>query len=676
MKPLRRRWIVTGAITILACTNTESPLPPAAKLTFTVQPSNAAAGVPISPAVAVAIEDSFGHVVTSATHVVTLTLGPGGGVLAGPAAVSAVNGVATFSALSVDKAGTGYALTAAAPGLAAATSTAFDIAVGPAARLAFTVQPSNANVGATIAPAVQVTARDAGGNTATGFTGNVTVAIGTNAGVGTLSGTTTVQAVAGVASFADLSIHKAGTGYTLTAVSGVLTAGTSAPFTIAPVPTALHITTTTTGMAVPTGYSLCVDAYSGSYSGSASGCGWSGPIGANSAVTVPVPEGSHSVELDGVPGNCALTADTANPRIVTASGTTDVPFSVACLDTGSVHVTVTTTGTDLDQNGYVVCVNRAANNCVWGLHVLANDVASIGGVTAEPHTVSIGDVVGNCTVSGALTQAVTVPAHGAADVRFAIQCVAAERIAFSSPGTITVARLDGVSTVSVTHGFAPAWSADGTRLAYECDQDICAINPDGSSFAQLTTNAASNRHPTWSPDGSKIAFSVATGGVPDLWVMAADGSGAVRLTQGVGFVGSPAWSPDGTKIAFDCQVDAANDDICVVNADGTGFARLTNDPARDYGAAWERDGSTLAFATTRFGAGAAEIVLMSSTGGAVTRIGAGLPGSEPTWSPDGSQLAFVRFDPFRQAFIFAAHTDGTNVITITSGDGPAWKPHP
>jgi len=36
----------------------------------------------------------------------------------------------------------------------------------------------------------------------------------------------------------------------------------------------------------------------------------------------------------------------------------------------------------------------------------------------------------------------------------------------------------------------------------------------------------------------------------------------------------------------------------------------------------------------------------------------------------------VRFDPFRQAFIFAAHTDGTNVITITSGDGPAWKPHP
>lgn len=155
--------------------------------------------------------------------------------------------------------------------------------------------------------------------------------------------------------------------------------------------------------------------------------------------------------------------------------------------------------------------------------------------------------------------------------------------------------------------------------------------------------------------------------------MAADGSGAARLTQNVGFVGSPAWSPDGTKIAFDCQVDSGNDDICVVNADGTGFTRLTNDPARDYGAAWKPDGSALAFATTRFGVD--EIVLMSATGGSVTRIGAGLLGSEPTWSPDGSQLAFVRLDQNDRANILAAHTDGSNVVTIVAGDEPAWRPH-
>ena len=393
----------------------------------------------------------------------------------------------------------------------------------------------------------------------------------------------------------------------------------------------------------------------------------------NSAVTVAVPVGSHSVELDGVPANCAFSGDTTNPRVVTVAGTTEVPFSIACLDTGTVRLTVTTTGTDLDQNGYYACVSRAANSCFWFIHVLANDVVTIGGVTAEPHSVTIRDVVDNCTVSGDTTQALNVVAHGTTAVSFSIGCVLAERIAYSSSGTISVARVDGVSIVPITHGFSPAWSADGARLAYECGPDICAINPDGSGFAQLTTNAASNRHPTWSPDGTKIAFSAATSGVPDLWVMAADGSGAVRLTQNAGFVGSPAWSPDGTKIAFDCQVAPANDDICVVHADGTGFARLTNDPARDYGAAWKPDGSTLAFATTRFGVD--EIVLMSATGGSVTRIAAGLVGSEPTWSPDGSQLAFVRLDQNDRDNILAAHTDGSNVVTIVTGDEPAWRPH-
>src|SRR5439155_22942129 len=86
-----------------------------------------------------------------------------------------------------------------------------------ATQLVFNVQPSTTTAGAAITPAVQITAQDGNGNTATGFTGNITVAIGTNPGTGTLSGTKTVAAVAGVATFSGLSIDKAGTGYTLTA---------------------------------------------------------------------------------------------------------------------------------------------------------------------------------------------------------------------------------------------------------------------------------------------------------------------------------------------------------------------------------------------------------------------------------------------------------------------------
>ena len=671
MSQLRRWWLVgVGAFIAAACSESLPPPPPAVQLAFTVQPSSATAGVAISPVVAVAIEDASGHTVTSATDVVTMTIATnaGGATLTGTVNVVAVNGVAPFPNLTVDKAGTGYRLTAAATGLTGATSTLFDITAGPAASLAFTGQPSSAIAGAVLTPAVQVSARDAYSNLATGFTGTVTVALGANPGAGTLSGTTAVDAVQGVSTFSNLSIQAAGTGYTLTASSGALTAASSASFTITPVATTLHVTTTTTGPAEPNGYSLCVDSYSSS---SSSGCYWSGTIGVNSAVTVPVSTGSHSVELDYVPSNCSVSGN--NPRTIMASGVTEVPFSVSCLDTGSVHVTITTTGTDIDPNGYVVCVSSSLNNCFWSGGVHANDVITISSVTAEPHTVSLSGVAANCTVSGGAV-AVTVPAHGTVNVAFDVACTVAERIAYSQNGMITVSRVDGLATASITHGFAPAWSPDGTRLAYECDLDICTINPDGTGFAQVTMDGASNHHPTWSPAGSQIAFAATHGGVPDLWVMAANGSGAVQLTHSVGFVGSPAWSPDGTRIVFDCRVDPGNDDICVVNADGTGFARLTSDPARDYGAAWNRDGSTLAFATTRYGAD--EIVLMSLPGGSVSRIGTGLSGFEPTWSPDGTQLGLVQVDQNGTRRIVVAHADGSNLVVLAVGDQPAWKPHP
>src|SRR5438067_2418362 len=218
------------------------------------------------------------------------------------------------------------------------------------------------------------------------------------------------------------------------------------------------------------------------------------------------------------------------------------------------------------------------------------------------------------------------------------------------------------------------------RRAYECGQDICTINPGGAAVRRLTADGSGNRHPTWSPDGSKIAFAATHAGVTELYVMTANGSGVARRTQGVGFVGSPAWSPDGATIAFDCRVDAGNDDLCSVNADGTGFARLTNDPARDYGAAWKPDGSALAFATTRYGAD--EIVLMGVNGGGVARIGAGLPGFAPSWSPDGAQLAFAQLlqrdydgDWYTISVISTANADGSGVRPFTDGDQPAWKPH-
>jgi hypothetical protein len=119
-------------------------------------------------------------------------------------------------------------------------------AVQPVAtdHLAFTAEPSNTAAGATITPAVQVSVEDASGSVVTTDSSSVTVAIGTNAGSGTLSGTLTEPAVDGVATFSDLSINNAGTGYTLAATDGSLAGATSGTFNItAPTPTNTSVST-------------------------------------------------------------------------------------------------------------------------------------------------------------------------------------------------------------------------------------------------------------------------------------------------------------------------------------------------------------------------------------------------------------------------------------------------
>ena len=159
---------------------------PASQVAFTVQPTNTNAGAPITPSVQVSIEDAGGNVVTGSTASVTLAIGtyPGGGILSGTLTQNAVAGVATFSGLSINNAGVGYTLKATSGVLTGATSSAFTINAGGAAKLIISVQPTNVAAGAAITPAVQVTVEDINGNVVTAATNPVTMAIGTNPGAG------------------------------------------------------------------------------------------------------------------------------------------------------------------------------------------------------------------------------------------------------------------------------------------------------------------------------------------------------------------------------------------------------------------------------------------------------------------------------------------------------------
>ena len=147
-------------------------------------------------------------------------------------------GTHTFSAGVTFKTAGDRSLEAAdvsTPGIAGSLAVIVDAAA--AAALRFTTQPADALAGENIIPPVVVTAYDAFANIAAAFTGGVTIAIGTNPGSGTLSGTLTRAAAAGVATFDDLRVSGAGTGYTLAASANELTGATSEPFDIiAPIP--------------------------------------------------------------------------------------------------------------------------------------------------------------------------------------------------------------------------------------------------------------------------------------------------------------------------------------------------------------------------------------------------------------------------------------------------------
>ena len=190
----------------------------ASQLFFKVQPSNTTAGSAISPAVQVQVMDQFGNLVsTDSSDQVSMTAnGPGSWTGSSTTKVTVSSGVATFSNLAPTKVGS-YTLSTTVFGLSGATSNAFNVGAAAASTLSFSQQPSDANAGAALSPAVQVQLFDKYGNPETTDNSdqvNMTVASGT--GSWTSNSTTGVTFSGGIATFSNLMLTKAGS-YTLKA---------------------------------------------------------------------------------------------------------------------------------------------------------------------------------------------------------------------------------------------------------------------------------------------------------------------------------------------------------------------------------------------------------------------------------------------------------------------------
>ncbi|MFN8025201.1 MAG: hypothetical protein U0W40_02255 [Acidimicrobiia bacterium] len=148
---------------------------------------------------------------------------------------------------------------------------------------------------------------------------------------------------------------------------------------------------------------------------------------------------------------------------------------------------------------------------------------------------------------------------------------------FSQPGK---ARL--VTKEIAAGGMHPAWSPDGTKLAFAAGASIphiAVVNLDGTGFTELTKSKNGDGEPSWSPDGTQIAYNSSAEG-DDVWIMNADGTGARKLATGEVSAYQPAFSPGGEWVAY-VKNAIGHSELWLIHPDGSADHALTTTTGKE-----------------------------------------------------------------------------------------------
>lgn len=240
-----------------------------------------------------------------------------------------------------------------------------------------------------------------------------------------------------------------------------------------------------------------------------------------------------------------------------------------------------------------------------------------------------------------------------------------------------------------------------TRIVFVSDRErgeweLFSMDPYGKQVRRLTRRKGEERHPSLSSDGRWVVFAGRSGDGPlsaggpseNLWLCDVENPQSLRPLTAERPGGSdrhPRYSPDGTRIAFVSDRDGNPELYALDAATGANVLRLTNDPANDTEPAFSPDGARVVFSSDRGGALYRRLYVMDSLGnGTPTQLRMLNPSgqeetfdaghlAEPTFSPDGTRIAFsYRGD------IYVAQSDGSGLRRLTRAWGecsrPTWSP--
>jgi Tol biopolymer transport system component len=393
-------------------------------------------------------------------------------------------------------------------------------------------------------------------------------------------------------------------------------------------------------------------------------------VGVENPVFLTVSAGSHQVALLGVAHNCVSQGKEIQPVTVSPGDTSEVGFDVSCQPiAGDVEVTTASSGSDIDPNGYVLVLDGTPR-----LEIESTETATLA-MTAGRHEIALSGLTANCAVSGSNVQEVEVSAGATTQVDFEITCEPAPSAGHGNELAFVRSTID-TSTAEVTAA-------------------LYLMNADGTGVRMLLPDFPGNQtDPDWAPGGDRLVFAADSSRFGSVFpfelnVFTLGGASPVGLSI-EGFTDcctgklEPRWSPDGSRIAFTHNIVFfpfyhSYTEATIVGADGSSPVavfnstdNLTNSPS------WSPDGSRLAFEVATIvdfdTQGPAAIYIQNLATSETRLLVSGVGGAiHPAWSPDGARIAYASGGDI---YIIAA--DGGEPVRLTEGPGnddrPAWSP--